>query len=616
MVTAFCHQLGWKNMELLFSQFQDRLHFGIHSELLELMRLPSLNGKRARCLFDSGFESLSAVALADVNLIENALLSSIPFQSEKERDGDDNDDAKKRNKIKNMWVTGYCGLTTREAAYSLIKEARQLLQREIGVNDIKWKNDLILRDGKIKTDELFKKYTGQSNNVNISSHQCNNIDDVENGKHVMLKEPNIVSKKCTDDNVLGNSKDLNDYVDRNNVNDDIFLNKNEEAREIDNIETHVFRQISVEKDVIKENENVIQSNFNESNNASTPVDKKSQQSAIWDSLNFTENAFINTSKFKVPDQVISPVNTTRNFKESFLNNNSEFMKTFISNASTKDISLFSSDDGDNSSLFEDSLPLDLIPSKILDELNMEMKDEIQIKDHEPVTSKEIDNQPLSEDENIKLYYDTDTDDGNKISTNEIRNSFENNQPLRKKMKTDEKVSNVSHFNRPILTNIDSKSFVLNINNTQIECFHLKHDDVIKFLYCPSITNVSMYLSIESKPMITVIGAKLLGKNPTEETSCMNNNTGIALLYNDQYCVYLDLGSCNDRVNLAIQQLLTRCNLQIKLYSAKQISLNLKRYFDLKLPKYCEDISLIEWLINCDEKEPSMNFLVSIKEGWY
>ncbi|KAJ8727413.1 hypothetical protein PYW07_001532 [Mythimna separata] len=43
MVTAFCRQLGWKNMEMLISQFQDRLHFGIHSELLELMKLPSLN---------------------------------------------------------------------------------------------------------------------------------------------------------------------------------------------------------------------------------------------------------------------------------------------------------------------------------------------------------------------------------------------------------------------------------------------------------------------------------------------------------------------------------------------------------------------------------------------
>nr|XP_026496827.1 DNA polymerase theta-like [Vanessa tameamea] len=114
MVTAFCHQLGWKNMEMLISQFQDRLQFGIHSELLELMKLSSLNGVRARTLFDAGFETISSIASAAPNIIENCLHKSIPFQSEKEREGDDDTDVRKRNKMKNIWITGFCGMTTKK----------------------------------------------------------------------------------------------------------------------------------------------------------------------------------------------------------------------------------------------------------------------------------------------------------------------------------------------------------------------------------------------------------------------------------------------------------------------------------------------------------------------
>ncbi|CAH2071669.1 unnamed protein product, partial [Iphiclides podalirius] len=154
MVTAFCRQLGWKNMELIISQFQDRLHFGIHSELIELMKLSSLNGIRARALFDGGLETISDVASADVNIIENILLKAVPFQSEKEREVDDEDDIRKRNKIKNIWITGNCGMTANEAAKNLIYEARKFLQLEIGVTEIKWKE---LKVAKASDDVLDGK---------------------------------------------------------------------------------------------------------------------------------------------------------------------------------------------------------------------------------------------------------------------------------------------------------------------------------------------------------------------------------------------------------------------------------------------------------------------------
>uniref|UniRef100_H2Z461 DNA polymerase theta n=1 Tax=Ciona savignyi TaxID=51511 RepID=H2Z461_CIOSA len=54
MVTAFCHELVWWCMELLFNEFQSRLLFGVQRELLDLTRIPLLNNKRARGLYEAG----------------------------------------------------------------------------------------------------------------------------------------------------------------------------------------------------------------------------------------------------------------------------------------------------------------------------------------------------------------------------------------------------------------------------------------------------------------------------------------------------------------------------------------------------------------------------------
>jgi len=80
MVTAFCRRLGWSSMELLVSQFQDRLQFGVQRELCDLMRLHGLNGLRARVLFDAGISTLADLAAADVCVVENALHKAVPFQ--------------------------------------------------------------------------------------------------------------------------------------------------------------------------------------------------------------------------------------------------------------------------------------------------------------------------------------------------------------------------------------------------------------------------------------------------------------------------------------------------------------------------------------------------------
>ncbi|XP_068085196.1 DNA polymerase theta [Anabrus simplex] len=138
MVTAFCKRLEWGCMELLVSQFQDRLEFGIHRELCDLMRLDLLNGPRARVLFNAGITSLVELASSDVCTVENALHKLAPFESAKEHDGETSFDTAQRNQLKTVWVTGKEGLTEKEAAMLLIKESRAWLKKELGLVDAKW----------------------------------------------------------------------------------------------------------------------------------------------------------------------------------------------------------------------------------------------------------------------------------------------------------------------------------------------------------------------------------------------------------------------------------------------------------------------------------------------
>lgn len=40
MVTAFCERLGWHDLEGLVSKFQNRVSFGVRSEIVELTEIP------------------------------------------------------------------------------------------------------------------------------------------------------------------------------------------------------------------------------------------------------------------------------------------------------------------------------------------------------------------------------------------------------------------------------------------------------------------------------------------------------------------------------------------------------------------------------------------------
>lgn len=137
IVKSFCKALNWDLLALIVSQFQDRIFFGIHQDLVELMKISVLNGQRARALFDSGYHTLVDISKANVLSIEKCLTDSISFDVQK-RDGETNYDADQRNKHRLLFVTGRAGLSVKEVAVLIIEEARFYIRNEMGLENINW----------------------------------------------------------------------------------------------------------------------------------------------------------------------------------------------------------------------------------------------------------------------------------------------------------------------------------------------------------------------------------------------------------------------------------------------------------------------------------------------
>ncbi|XP_043917795.1 DNA polymerase theta [Protopterus annectens] len=138
MVTVFCNRLGWHNMELLLSQFQSRLSFGIQRELCELVRISLLNAQRARALYDAGFVTISDVAQGNVTDVLAALKKAVPFKSTRKAVDEDEQDAQERKNSYCIWVSGKKSLTEGEAAARIVEEARKLFQQDLALMGVQW----------------------------------------------------------------------------------------------------------------------------------------------------------------------------------------------------------------------------------------------------------------------------------------------------------------------------------------------------------------------------------------------------------------------------------------------------------------------------------------------
>ena len=111
MVTVFCEKLGWNNMEMLLSQFQSRLSFGVERELCDLVRISLLNAARARMLYNAGYHTIASVAAAPPSEIENILHNAAPFVSGRKRGQETEIEVRERSEARVIWVAGRRGLT-------------------------------------------------------------------------------------------------------------------------------------------------------------------------------------------------------------------------------------------------------------------------------------------------------------------------------------------------------------------------------------------------------------------------------------------------------------------------------------------------------------------------
>uniref|UniRef100_A0A182PQA8 DNA polymerase theta n=1 Tax=Anopheles epiroticus TaxID=199890 RepID=A0A182PQA8_9DIPT len=138
IVTSFCASLNWTLLQLLVAQFRERLFFGVSHELLDLMRIPSLNGQRARLLYDAGITGLVQLANAERLAIETILHNRTSFEAERARENENEYEAERRKRQRNLYITGRAGVTVEEAARLLIQESRTYLQLEHGLANPSW----------------------------------------------------------------------------------------------------------------------------------------------------------------------------------------------------------------------------------------------------------------------------------------------------------------------------------------------------------------------------------------------------------------------------------------------------------------------------------------------
>ncbi|CAG4991657.1 unnamed protein product [Parnassius apollo] len=648
MVTAFCHQLGWKNLELLISQFQDRLYFGIHSELIELMKLSSLNGVRARALFDRGFETISSIASADVNTIENILLKAVPFQSEKERDGDDEIDLRKRNKIKNIWITGNCGVTAKEAAQNLIREARKYLEQEIGVTEINWKNieikstcnDLNLNSG-------YKSPVNAKEEHYRESSFCNNILNNERKETLLKKEDTFNQDKMIIENVT-NGKDKENViciengsrlVSYENKKNEVNINSCE-CKDLTNECIDSLNEKYKENKAIEIKDSPMIHNTFKSVSDSPSILKNDD--IVWESLNFT-TALDNISKNRALAKIESPDISFGDNQLSFSYFDNVTNKN-LKNTSVKDISLFSSD-GNNSSLFDETLPVDLLPNTIIcgKEEQLQNSKTNNLTNNVTIDSQSILNaftsslKEIEDDDDIILVYEEDkkpvtfsmSQEFEVMNTQEIKagdtlynsplkrqreiNIHQTLQPLTKKAKIPSKP--ISHI-IPLKCK-QSKNTIIGIKEQLIFCYILREIDLIEYLdIITSKGEVSLYLDLRPpKVSNEVIGSNFFEKPQSENKQKVSNAKdlikGIAICLSEKLCVYLDFTSVYDKltqVKEKFRQWLKTESLNLKILSLKTDYVHLKHSFGINISSDCMDLSLSEWLIHSDEKIPDINFL--------
>lgn len=79
MVTNFCRKLSWGALEVVVSQLGQRIQFGAHRDLLDLLRLECMTGAMARGLHKSGVTTVAELAKSALKEVAAAIRKSLPY---------------------------------------------------------------------------------------------------------------------------------------------------------------------------------------------------------------------------------------------------------------------------------------------------------------------------------------------------------------------------------------------------------------------------------------------------------------------------------------------------------------------------------------------------------
>uniref|UniRef100_A0A3B5B572 DNA polymerase theta n=1 Tax=Stegastes partitus TaxID=144197 RepID=A0A3B5B572_9TELE len=189
MVTVFCKRLGWHNMELLLSQYQTRLSFGVQRELVDLVRVSLLNATRARALYAQGLCTVAELARATVADVEKALRNAVPFKSSKRAVDESEMEAAERRSLRCVWVIGGRALTEQEAAEEIVSEARLLLQEDLAQLGVQWDPTTLPAGAPAvnSPDDAHSRDSDTSSDSHLSSHETQTDSAEEDQKRKQIK---------------------------------------------------------------------------------------------------------------------------------------------------------------------------------------------------------------------------------------------------------------------------------------------------------------------------------------------------------------------------------------------------------------------------------------------
>lgn len=198
IVTAFCNALNWEMLALIIGQFKERLYFGIHRDLIDLMRIGNLTSQLARTFYNSGIQTLIDLANGNVFDIETILYNNFSFDMNNQEENKNG-----KSEIRHIYVTGKSGLTAREMAKLLIDDARNYLEQEIGLKGgIKWvKNENPINSTRISQKKLSLNHV-EADEINLPINSTQNAESGDMFLNNVPKKATIHNKSSLSQNNL------------------------------------------------------------------------------------------------------------------------------------------------------------------------------------------------------------------------------------------------------------------------------------------------------------------------------------------------------------------------------------------------------------------------------